>query len=454
MRRNTASNWRGTVADSVPLFLGIDIGTSGVRSSVIDESGIQVSAARVDMPVPGRIGGRPCQNSETWWAGVKECIHAQAEALSKRKLEMLEIHAIAVDGTSGSMVLVDRALNPVTPGMMYNSAGFLEQADRIARVAPNSAIMQGSGSALARLLFLQDLDEDSRARHCLHQADWIVGRLLGWGGVSDENNVLKLGYDLGLSAWPEWMQATGLRTELLPEVHPVGDPLGSVSSVIASEFGFSRGTLVVAGTTDGNAAFLASGASRVGDGVSSLGSTLTIKLLCDRELRDSNSGAYSHRIGSMWLAGGASNSGGSVLRSYFSDADMDRLEAKLDPDRPTGLDYYPLLAPGERFPVNDPDLPPRLAPRPKSEARFLQGLLEGIAAIEARGYSVLSALGAPCVKSIYTTGGGAKSKSWNRIRARALGLQLSGAVSEDASYGTARIAAGRFMNPVGCANPN
>ncbi len=107
---------------------------------------------------------------------------------------------------------------------------------------------------------------------------------------------------------------------------------------------------------------------------------------------------------------------------------------------PTGLDYYPLLAPGERFPVNDPTLAPRLDPRPADDRLFLQGLLEGIAAIEAQGYRTLAALGASPLSSIRTTGGGAANPAWTAIRVRRLGVPERPALSEHAAVGTARLA--------------
>ena len=60
--------------------------------------------------------------------------------------------------------------------------------------------------------------------------------------------------------------------------------------------------------------------------------------------------------------------------SFFSDVQLKDLTPLLDPSRPTGLDYYPLTKPGERFPVNDPALQPRLSPRPDDDAIFLQGV--------------------------------------------------------------------------------
>lgn len=71
--------------------------------------------------------------------------------------------------------------------------------------------------------------------------------------------------------------------------------------------------------------------------------------------------------------GGASNTGGAVLRQYFTNDQLQQLSQRIDPDQPSGLDYYPLVNPGERFPVNDPALQPRLEPRPEDDALFLQG---------------------------------------------------------------------------------
>ena len=53
-----------------------------------------------------------------------------------------------------------------------------------------------------------------------------------------------------------------------------------------------------------------------------------------------------------------------MLKAHFTDAQLQELSQQIDPEKPSGLDYYPLLKPGERFPVNDPNLQPRLTPRP------------------------------------------------------------------------------------------
>jgi sugar (pentulose or hexulose) kinase len=111
----------------------------------------------------------------------------------------------------------------------------------------------------------------------------------------------------------------------------------------------------------------------------------------------------------------------------------------LRPEAPTGLDWHPLPARGERFPIADPELTFEPA-RPTDEATLLQGLLEGIAAVEARGYALLADLGGPPLRSVRTVGGGAANPAWSRIRARLLGVPLLEPTSLEAAYGTALLA--------------
>jgi sugar (pentulose or hexulose) kinase len=151
-------------------------------------------------------------------------------------------------------------------------------------------------------------------------------------------------------------------------------------------------------------------------------------------------GVYSHRFGDLWLTGGASNSGGAVLRKFFNDRTIRALTRKLRPDEPTRLHYYPLPATGERFPVDDPDLTPRLDPRPPEDLLFFQGILEGIARVEASGYRRLRSLGAPSPRRVFTIGGGAGNAAWTRIRERLLGVPVIPATNREAAFGAALLA--------------
>ena len=413
-----------------PLYLGLDLGTSGCRLCVTDRAG----RPRARFDHPWRAGG--ASDPAAWWTAVHALLTRCAAELAGG-----DFHALAVDGTSATLLLSSADGEPLGPVLMYHDDRARAEADRIRATAPADAPVHGPGASLAKLLWLQRLPEARRAAHALHQADWITGRLLGRFGDSDENNCLKLGYDPAAHRWHRWLRDLGAETRLLPRVQPAGTPLGTLDAALARELGLPSTLQVVAGTTDGVAAFLASGAGQ-DEAVTSLGSTLVLKVRSEVPVNDSRHGVYSHPLGDHWLAGGASNCGGAILRQHFSKEELARMTPLLRPDEPTGLDYYPLPRPGERFPVNDPDLAPRLAPRPADPVRFFQGILEGIAAVEARGYRLLTELGAPYPRRVLTVGGGAANPAWTRIRARALGVPVSPAPCQEAACGAARLAGG------------
>jgi len=407
------------------LALGIDVGTTGVRVAALRRDGSPVGEVAADMAEAGSD-----RRSPDVWAG------ALALALERlgADVDLERIGAVAVDGTSGTVLGLDGAGAPVGTALMYNDAAEDPAIpDRIARVAPADSAAHGASSALARALQLQERPGVTAIRH---QADWIAGLLAAAPVPSDESNALKTGYAPVARTWPDWIADTGLNTNLLPDVVPAGTVTGRTSGA----YGLRKGVRLVAGVTDGCASFLATGATRPGDGVTALGTTLTLKLLSDRPVFAPAYGLYSHRIGDIWLAGGASNSGGGVLAQAFSPDDLERLSARIDPGEDSGLDYYPLPRPGERFPISDPALQPRMAPRPDDDARYLHGLFEGMARIEALGYRRLADLGAPPLSALYSVGGGAANATWTAIRTRIVGVPSTQAQAVQACVGVARLA--------------
>jgi len=282
-------------------------------------------------------------------------------------------------------------------------------------------------------------DTDRKAKHLLHQADFIASKLLGAGGHSDHNNALKTGFDPETESWPDWIGHV-FPEELLPIPAPVGTALCHLHPKVAAKLGLPATTRVHAGTTDSIAAFLASSPVKAGNAVTSIGSTLAVKLLSHQRIDAPEVGLYSHRLGDHWLVGGASNTGGAVLAHFFTPDELERLTPQIRPDQPTGLDYYPLIKPGERFPINDPDLQPRISPRPDDDAVFLQGLLEGIADIEAKCYAEIRARGGDAPGHVYSAGGAAQNQALLQMRKDRLQLDVSVTDDTEAAIGAAKCA--------------
>ncbi|WP_411033711.1 FGGY-family carbohydrate kinase [Shinella sp. BYT-45] len=414
----------GTVKPATAL--GIDLGTSGVRIAALAADGTPIDMAAFSFS-DAAAGRSPA----VWWAGVQSCLAELAARLSFDAVE-----GVAVDGTSGTVLAVDADGAPVGGVLMYNDpCPDPAIVERIAAHAPADSPARGATSALARAIHLS---RRHGVRRIVHQADWVLMKLGLASPASDENNALKTGYDLSTERWPDWLEACGMDIALLPAIERAGVPLSDVGPA-GRALGLPAGCRYHAGTTDGCASFLATGASAIGDGVTALGSTLVVKLASARRIEAAEYGIYSHRILDIWLAGGASNSGGAVIRSFFDGEQLRAMTPHLRPDVPTGLAYYPLAKPGERFPVNDPAYPPRLEPRPADDIVFFQAILEGIAAIEKSGYDRLAELGGPKVASVRTVGGGAANPAWTRMRENALGVPFLAARSAEAAVGTASL---------------
>lgn len=409
------------------ISLGIDFGTSGARAVVIDDQANVRAKANYAFE-------KSHLADATHWQTALFCLIEQIPVEIRR-----EIGAIAINGTSSTVLLCDDTGSPQDTPLLYNDARGIAVMDKLRAIAPAHHTVLSATSSLAKLLWWEARGAGKEVKYFLHQADWLAFLLHGQLGISDYHNALKLGYDVENLRYPAWLTNLPLFS-LLPTVIVPGTPVGEVTAPIAHRFGFRRDCVVCAGTTDSIAAFLASGASSPGEAVTSLGSTLALKLLSHTKVEDSRYGIYSHRLGDLWLTGGASNTGGAVLRQFFTDHQLESYSRQIDANQESQLDYYPLLKRGDRFPINDPQLPPRLEPRPENSTEFLHGLLESIARIEARGYYLLQQLDATPLTRVYTAGGGAKNPVWTKIRARHLKVPLVLPLHTEAAYGTAILA--------------
>ncbi len=417
------------------LALGIDQGTSGTRACIVDAQGQVLAESRAgSQPYSTPQNDWVEQHPSLWWSTFKQCIAALPVSLKA------QVTDLAIDGTSASVCLADRQGNALTTALMYNDARATAQAARIAQYAPKQSAARGATSSLAKVLWLM---EATQLKHALvvHQVDWLNARLTGRICATDYNNALKLGYDVVRRQWPGWLEDLAGIAAMLPKVVAPGSALGNLHPQIASELQLPTEATLRAGTTDSTAAIIATGVQTPGEAVTSLGSTLVMKLLSTTPIFAPDYGIYSHRFGSLWLAGGASNSGGKVLLNWFSPSELEHLSRYIDPEVPSGLDFYPLSQPGERFPYHDPQYPPRIDTNlARDRIHLLHGLLEGVARIEARGYRRLAELGAVYPRLVVSTGGGAFNETWRKIRARILGCKVSIAQQTEAAYGSAMLA--------------
>ena len=405
---------------NTPLALGIDLGTSGVRIAVIDSSRSLLFSAAT-------LYRQGLQAPSDWIRAVTELMPSIPTPLRR------QLGAVAVDGTSGTLLACTHQGDPLGDALPYHQA-CPEQIEKVRDLIAEDGPACSASSSLARALRL--LQHHRQPVLLRHQADWVHGWLLQDWRWGEEGNNIRLGWLLQRQCWPESFYAEPWMASL-PDIRPSGSPLGTISKERSKDLDLPDDLLVVAGTTDANAAVLTADAAD-DEGITVLGSTLVIKRFMDEPLRP-GAGTSTHRVGGRWLGGGASNSGGAVLLQVFPGIDLTELSRQIDPEASSGLDLRPLACKGERFPVDDPDQEPVLTPRPVSDALYLHGLLEGLSRIERDGWQRLQQLGAPAPKRLVTLGGGARNPQWRRLRERMLGLPIRSCTTPPAA-GVARLA--------------
>jgi sugar (pentulose or hexulose) kinase len=430
------------MAEDGTAWLGVDLGTQGVRVLVVTGAGHVLGGGAA--PLTGRRAGpRHEQDADDWWDAV--CTASRA---ALRPLDRLRIGGLAVCATSGTVLLTDDAGRPLTPGLMYDDGRAAAQGER-ARAA-GLFVQNGWGLPKALWLMGEYGGADGRGgvgpgrcARLAHQADVITAGLTGHPTPTDSSHALKTAYDLERATWPYAALAElGLPEDVLPEVVRPGTRLGEVCAAAAERTGIPAGTPVIAGMTDGCAAQIASGALREGSWNSVLGTTLVLKGAAAQPVRDATGVVYNHLApDGSWLPGGASSVGAGALAAYFPDASPAAMDKDAPAHEPASVLAYPLTSPGERFPFLAPDATAFVLGEPACDADLWAALLQGVGLTERLCLDYLHHLGAPLDGPLTFTGGAARSPYWNQLRADILGRPARVPEQTEPALGMAALAA-------------
>ncbi|MDO0927708.1 FGGY-family carbohydrate kinase [Streptomyces sp. TG1A-8] len=407
-------------------WLGIDLGTQGVRTLLVTAGGRVLGSGSVPLARGRREGVRHEQDPAEWWEAV--CAASRGALAGNR----VPVGGLAVCGTSGTVLLTDGAGRPAGPALMYDDGRAAAEAGRLR----SAGLAVQDTWALPKACWLVAAHGPGRIAH---QPDVITARLVGRRVPSDSSHALKTAYDLRRGAWPD---TTGLPGGVLPDVVPPGTRLGEVCPAAADATGIPAGTPVLAGMTDGCAAQIASGALREGAWNSVLGTTLVLKGAAAEPVHDPAGVVYNHLApGGTWLPGGASGVGAGVLTARFPGADPARMDARAAAFEPSNAVAYPLVSPGERFPFRAPRATALLLGDPVSDADLWAALLQGVAFTERLCLDYLHHLGAPVRGPLALTGGAARSAYWTQLRADVLGRPARVPAQPEPALGMAALAA-------------
>ena len=386
------------------LVLGIDLGTTGLRIAIINTK----RQILYTSSMPYSIG---LEIWEDWVYCLKKLIQEAPKDFKKRLV------TCAIAGTSGTLLACKYNGVPIGKALPYflSCSEYKNEINSLfLKECAGSSI---SGSVGRALMLLAEYGNEIILRH---QADWISGWLLNNWKYGEEGNNIRMGWDISNNSWPKRFKNLNW-FNCLPKIIPSGQIMGTICNKKANELSLPRYLKVIAGTTDSNAGVLATFSNK-NDGITILGSTIVVKKFVDKPIR--GKGISNHKVLGNWLSGGASNAGGAILLDLFKLEEIEELSKQINPYKSTGIDLLPLSKPGERFPIDDPHLQPKLEPRPVSDSHYLHALFEGLAKIEARGWKKLNELGADLPKKIITIGGGAKNITWKKIREKEIGIPI------------------------------
>lgn len=441
-----------SAAPSSPIWIGLDVGTQGCRAVAIDSVGVRRAEHRYPLH-SRREADRHEQDPMDWIEGARTVLRGVSDQLGP---DAAAVGALAICGTSGTVLVADRAMRPLTAGLMYDDARGYADAPALvqwwADCAARNAYRIQPTWALAKLAWLVRTSPSVRSGRLYHVADFVGSQLAGEPVAADSSHALKSGYDLVRDTWPaEELDRAGIPIEMMPPVVRPGTAVGTIGD--SSEvIGLPAGTPIVAGMTDGCASQIAAGTVHPGQWNSALGTTLVLKGVSKNLVRDPDGAVYSHRHpDGGWLPGGASSSGAGSLAAAFGGRDPADLDRLAEPLLPSAVLSYPIASPGERFPFVRPDAEPFQIGAPRGEGDLAASLMQGVAFVERLCLSHLADLGADTSGALSITGGATNSALWNQLRADVLGRVLRLPRNAEAAAGAAIIAAARDQSVTSAA---
>jgi xylulokinase len=431
------------------LLLGIDLGGSGCKVTILTGEGVLLCETRGSYPTSRPNPGWVEQDPDHWvTAAAGACREALAYAGSSR------VRAVSVSSATHTAVLLDGSDRPVRPAIMLSDLRAAPQAERLDRdsgdlvvgVARNRVT---AGWTLPQLCWVLQNEPEvwAEVRCVVFAKDYLRAHLAGdtvtdW--IDAEGSLL---LDAAARLWSaDLCSLVPLDPAMLPRVGSPLEVVGEVTESAAMLFGIAAGTPVVAGCSDTAAEALACGANRPGAGVVKIATAGNVNVVAAGPRPSRSYFTYSHPLEGLWYHSyGTSAAAASrdwlegILGRGTPDGDVEA-EIVAVPPGAGGLLFHPYLY-GERAPVFDPTLRASFVglAADHGPSHLVRAVLEGVAfslaecVVEARAAGL-----AP--DDLRLVGGGARSAVWAQIVADAIGVELTSPVLTDASAGAALLA--------------
>jgi xylulokinase len=430
------------------MYLGIDIGTSSVKTVLFDRDQRLVGQASHPLEVSRPAPGWSEQDPEAWWRGVEATVGALA-----RDHGLKGLRGIGLSGQMHGAVCLDHDDEVLRPAILWNDGRAVAECAEIEAAFPRAREVAGNiampGFTAPKLLWLRK-HEPEVWRHIdtvLLPKDYVRFRLTGHhvSEMSDAAGTYWL--DVAARDWSDdLLEATGLTRAHMPRLVEGSAPSGELLAELADRWGVEGPVVVAGGAGDNAAAACGVGVVRPGAAFVSLG-TSGVLFVSNARFSPNTAGAvhaFCHAIPDTWHQMGVILSASDSLEwlSRIAGRKPAELAAAVDPKAPSPVTFLPYLS-GERTPHNDAGARGAFVGLAQSHglADLAQAVMEGVAYAFADCQRVLAEAGTDFASAL-AVGGGARSDSWLRIVASVLGRPLEIAADSDlgAALGAARLA--------------
>ena len=445
---------------SSPLFMGLDVGTSGVKAILVDETGeVRASATtplELDTPHPGWAEQHP----EAWWQATIAAIHA---VLGQQPAET--VAGIGISGQMHSSVFLDASGAVIRPALLWCDGRTTAECAEITEKAGGEGKLKEwvsnpalEGFTLPKVLWLRNHEPAAyeRLATVMLAKDFIRYRLTGAIATEPSDASGTLMFDPVGMRWSEpLLQAVGLSPSLLPPVGGSAEVLGRSTAQVTALTGLPSGTPVVGGGADNACGAAGVGVVSAGEAVASWGTSGTVLAPTAQPHVDPGLRAHTfcHVLPDVWYVMGVMLTAGGAFQWYRDQLARDvagrpdatlRLneEAEAVARGADGVVFLPYLQ-GERTPHRDAAMRGAFLglSAAHTRAHLSRAVLEGICFGLRDSLSILQQLGlAP--DHLLLTGGGAKSPFVRRLLAEIFGLPVQRVNREEGgAYGAALLAA-------------
>lgn len=413
------------------MFLGIDLGTSGVKAAILADDG----GVRDQQTAPLAISRlRPLwseQDPEDYWNATQAAVLALAPVLRK------QVQGIGIAGQMHGAILLGADDKPLRPAILWNDGRSFAECSVLEAVVPNLREITGNiampGFTAPKLLWVREHEPEifAQVRSVLLPKDYVRLRMTGDKASDMSDSAGTLWLDVAKRDWSDAMlEACGLSRKNMPSLHEGNSITGTLRRDVASCWGMGA-VPVVAGGGDNAAGAAGVGVVKDGDALLSLGTSGVI-FVATQDFRPNPARAvhaFCHCLPDMWHQMAVHLSAASCIdwaaKLTGCDGPAPLFALAEAAGAATGPEIFLPYLSGERTPHNDPYIRGSFLAldNDTDPARLAQTVLEGVAFALADGMSALREAGTH-IESLSVIGGGSRSAYWGKIIAAALDTTL------------------------------